>query len=72
VTVFFAGFAIGLACAMWIRWDQTLALKEELDATQRHNNTRRWHGIYRHTQPDALEGHTLAWWWEQPDDVITA
>jgi len=60
VTVFLAGLAIGLSLAMWIRWDQVTALKEELSWARRrvdsvehvYDRNRRWQGIYRRTPLD--------------------
>jgi hypothetical protein len=48
------GFTVGLAVAMWIRWDQVQTLKEELDWARRradsaehiYDRNQRWRGIY--------------------------
>jgi hypothetical protein len=63
VTAFLAGFAIGLALAMWIRWDQVQTLKDELFWARRradsvdhvYDRNQRWRGIYhRHLDPERL------------------
>jgi hypothetical protein len=55
IAVFLAGLVVGLSLAMWIRWDQTQTLKEELFWARRraasvehvYERNRRWRGIYR-------------------------
>lgn len=58
MTAFLAGLALGLACAMWIRWDQTQALKDEIASLQRQlgsiENNRRWRGLYHHPDQDKI------------------
>ena len=35
MTSFLAGMALGLSAAMWLRWDQVLHLRDELDRLHR-------------------------------------